>query len=488
MRSLFIYTLIILTNLSTVIGQKRTYRYKAETGGALQDNRLPFWLYTNQYGRITQDAYLWGNIGLFSDFQKTNTRQFDYSFGLEGSGVLGKDDNNIFVNQLYGRIRWQNLLLNVGMINRPTDYDGLSASNGDMLWSNNARSIPGISFSSNDYIKFPWIGKWLGFKFRYAEYYMIDKRVMGRRTHLHNKMAALRLTPTSRLSLEAGIEDYAQWGGQNRYTGLKAPTGLRDYLDIILIKSGSDNANESDQINKLGNHIGQHFARICYEAPKWQTRLYYNHMFEDGSGQKFKNIPDGLYGIYITSKKEKQWIKSFLYELYYTKSQSGKYHDRPATEEEMKKQDPNDPFYGRVVLGGNDNYFNHGDYQSGWTLYGRVIGAPFFTPYANQEGITQGIYNNRFVAHHFGLTGNIVWDIQYKLMFSYSVNYGTHGNPFRNEENKLISKSQYSFGAEFIAPDLHLPVNIGLNIGFDKGDLLKNNFGIMLRIFKNGLF
>lgn len=488
MKQLFFYILIFVFCLSAN-GQKRTYSYKAEAGGSLQENRLPFWLYTNNYGRIPNDAYLWGNVGLYSDFQKKNTRKFDYAFGFEGTGLLGKDDNNIFINQLYGRLRWQNLVVDIGMMNRAIEYDGLSASNGDMLWSTNARSIPGISLSSNNYIKFPWIGKWLSFKFRYAEYRMIDKRVMGDKTHLHNKMAAIRLTPFAGFSIEGGIEDYAQWGGQNRYTGVKAPTGLKNYLDIIFIKSGGEEANVSDQINKAGNHIGQHFFKMGYDAPKWNTQFYYNHMFEDGSGQDFKNWPDGLYGIYLTRKKEKPFIKSFLYEIYYTKSQSGKYHDRPATEEEMKKQNPNDPFYGRVVLGGNDNYFNHGDYQSGWTLFGRTIGSPFFTPrLPGSDGVTKGIYNSRFMAHHFGLSGNIFWDIQYKLLFSYSVNYGTHSQPFLNENKNPTTKSQYSFGAEFIAPDLHLPVNIGLNIGYDKGDLLKNNFGIMLRIFKTGLF
>ena len=37
---------------------------------------------------------------------------------------------------------------------------------------------------------------------------------MGRQTHLHNKMVALRFLPLSHLSIEAGIEDYAQWGGK----------------------------------------------------------------------------------------------------------------------------------------------------------------------------------------------------------------------------------------------------------------------------------
>lgn len=487
MKQLFFYILVCLF-CSSVTGQKRIYTYKAETGGTPKANRLPFWLYTNNYGKITQDAYFWGNAGLFSDFQKKDTRKFDYAFGFEGTGLLGKDDNHIFINQLYGRLRWQNLRLDAGMINRPIEYDGLSASNGDMLWSTNTRSIPGISFSSNDYIKFPWI-KWLAFRFRYAEYYMTDKRVMGRTTHLHNKMGAIRLTPSSRLNIEVGIEDYAQWGGKNRYTGIKAPNSLKNYLDIILIRSGREDANESDQINKLGNHIGQHFLRIHYDAPRWEGRFYYNHMFEDGSGQDYKNWPDGLYGIFLTRKEGKKIIKSFLYEIYYTKSQSGKLHERPATDEERDKQNPNNPFYGKILLGGNDNYFNHSDYQSGWTLYGRTIGAPFFTPVSpDKDGVVRGIYNNRFIAHHFGLSGTICWDIQYKLLFSYSVNYGTHSRPFVDENSQSVTKSQYSFGAEFIAPDLHIPVNIGLNIGFDQGDLLKNKFGIMLRIFKTGLF
>ena len=52
MKSFFLYILIFLGSLSAT-AQKRAYHYKAETGGALQNNRLPFWLYTNQYGKIT---------------------------------------------------------------------------------------------------------------------------------------------------------------------------------------------------------------------------------------------------------------------------------------------------------------------------------------------------------------------------------------------------------------------------------------------------
>ncbi len=95
-----------------------------------------------------------------------------------------------------------------------------------------------------------------------------------------------------------------------------------------------------------------------------------------------------------------------MYEFLYSKSQSGRYHDRPATEEEKAQQDPCDPFYGRKILGGNDNYFNNGEYQSGWTYYGRTIGTPFITPLPpDADGITLGVFNNRIIAHYIGIKG-----------------------------------------------------------------------------------
>lgn len=484
------YCIIAIIFLSTYTltgySQKREVGYQAEIGGAASD-RLPFWLYTNTTGKIFPDTYLWGNIGVITSFSKLNTRAFDYSFGVEGTGSFGKDKNRIFVNQLFGRLRWQNMILDFGMVNRPTLYDGLSASNGDMLYSGNTRSMPGISFASWDYIKFPWIGKWLAFKFKYAEYMMMDNRYMDK-PHVHNKLLAGRLTIIPQLSIEAGIEDYAQWGGKDPVRG-KLKYSMKDYLDMIEVKSGGESASLSDQINKLGNHIGRHFAQINYEHSKFKAVLYYNHMFEDGSGMKYQNWPDGLYGIYFTRKENSKWFKSFVYEFYYTKNQSGPHHDRSATPEEMEKQDTSSNFYGRIVLGGNDNYLNHGEYRSGWTLYNQTIGAPFFSPKSPIAGISSGIYNNRFYAHHLGITGDLpLWDICYKFMGSYSRNYGTYNTPFYNKEGEIISKPQLSLGLQLTMPENKLPFNTSVSIGYDKGDLLKHHLGIMLSIFKTGIF
>ena len=468
---LFILSVCIILSFQS-FGQKHTLNYGAEAGGAIPADKLPFWLHSNTYGKIAPDAYLWGNIKLFSDFRKADTRKFDYAAGAEATGALGKDDHRLFINQLYGRIRWQNLVLNLGILNPPTIYDGLSSTNGNMLYSTNSRSMPGVDLSTWDYIKLPWIGRWVSFRAKYAEYTMIDDRYAGNRTRLHNKMVGIKLTFIPQISLEGGMEHFAQWGGEIPGYG-KLPHSFKDYARVVFVKAGGEDSPENDLDNKLGNHIGMHFARLRYNGSKWGAELYYNHMFEDGSGQHYQNKPDGLYGFYLTRKTSPKWFKSFLYEFYYTKSQSGPNHNDPETGE---------------IIGGNDNYFNNSMYQSGWTFYGNVIGAPFFTPWGKTaEGITPGVFNSRFVAHHIGVCGELPWDIQYKLMMSYSENYGMHHLPSTNEQGKRISKPQFSFGLELVAPDLHLPFGTALNIGFDKGDLLENNFGVMLKIFKTGI-
>lgn len=470
----FRFSLIVLGMVFSLhsFSQKHTLGYRAEIGGAVPADKLPFWLYSNTYGTIARDAYLWSNLSLFTDFQKTNTRAFDYSLRIEGTGALGKDDNRLFINQLYGRIRWQNLVLNAGMINPATEYDGLSSTNGNMLYSNNSRSMPGVSLETWDFIKFPWIGQWLSFRAKYAEYIMMDDRYAGNNTRLHNKSLGIKLTVIPQFNVEIGMEHFAQWGGEIPEYG-KLPHSLKDYARVVLIKAGGEDSPDNE-VNKLGNHIGRHVGKIRYNGSSWGAELYYNHMFEDGSGQRFKNFPDGLYGLFLTRKNGQKWFKSFLYELYYTKSQSGSSHEDPIT---------------GAVVGGNDNYFNNGIYQSGWTFYGNVIGSPFFTPMEqNENGITPGIYNSRFVAHHMGICGELPLAIQYKLLMSYSENYGMHHRPFLNEQGERISKPQFSLGLELIAPDMNLPFNAALNIGFDKGDLLKNNFGVMLKIFKTGIF
>lgn len=464
---------IILLSLYSLTGysQKRQAGYQAEIGGGGAD-RLPFWLHSNTFGKITYNTYLWGTVSLFTPFRQTNTRAFDYTLKVEGSGALGKDDNRIFIDQLYGNIRWQNMVLELGIVNPEVVYDGLSSTNGDVLYSTNARSMPGINLRTWDFIKLPWCFQWISFKAQYGEYMMIDDRYAGDHTRLHHKMLDLRFTIIPQFSIEFGLDHYAQWAGETAKDG-KLPSSFKDYLRVVFIKAGSDDA-PNNEINKLGNHIGKEFLKIRYHNDRWGAEFYYQNLFEDGSGEKFRNRPDGLYGLYFTRKKNTKWLKSILYEFYYTKYQSGPFHSDPVSNK---------------TLGGNDNYFNNSIYQSGWTFFGQVIGSPFFLPKPEEEsGITRGVINNRFYAHHLGICGELPAHILYKLKMSYTHNYGTYSIPLLDENGQRTSKPQFSLGLELIAPQTKLPFQTALHIGFDRGDLLKNNFGVMLKLFKSGIF
>ena len=148
----------------------------------------------------------------------------------------------------------------------------------------------------------------------------------------------------------------------------------------------------------------------------------------------------------------------------------------------MEKQDPDDYYYGRIVLGGDDNYFNNSEYRSGWTYYGRTIGTPFLTPYRpNSEGITLGVYNNRVIAHYFGIQGYAVKRIPYTVRLSYSLNYGTYAAPLDH------TLHQFSFGAEVgVLNRPNAPLHIRIGVYGDYGKLYKCNTGLTISFIHKG--
>src|SRR5690606_9397010 len=131
-----------------------------------------------------------------------------------------------------------------------------------------------------------------------------------------------------------------------------------------------------EEINGLGNHLGSYEINIRTSIYNYDFEVFYNHIFEDGSGTRLRNTPDGRYGVYISDTEENKWINALMYEFYYTKNQS-------------KNSSTTD---------GTDNYFNNNLYQSGWTYENRVLGIPFITLRDSRFRIG----NNIFVAHHFG--------------------------------------------------------------------------------------
>ncbi len=392
--------------------------------------------------------------------------------GLIWNGVL---------NEFYFGLGWKALRWDVGMIDRKGDYEGLSLSDGNVVWSGNARSLPGCCLSL-DWVEVPGTRGIWSLRAHWGDYQTMDSRYV-RRALLHNKSFDFRFRLHPRVYFTIGLEHFSLWAGTSPLYGPQ-PDKFSDYVKVVLGKSGDKEATASDQINVLGDHRGREIVRVDWYADRFRLTFAHDIPFDDGSGMGLQNFPDGVNTIHLSFNDRKRWVSDILYELVYTKCQSGPAHDRPATPEELE-QHPDRPF---IVQGGADNYFNNGEYRSGWTYFGKTIGLPLFTPAPiDSDGMILGVVNNRVIAHHVGLEGCFLRSCPYRFKATYSRNYGKY---YQSVDLFDSIPWQLSLGLEVTTPTLfrRFPIRISLGFYGDVGELYVNNFGMTLCLSYGGSF
>lgn len=444
---------------------------------------LPFWARTGQDGLLPYSSGGLVMAGL--DLRHDAGRGWKFSAGanLVGRAAVespwSKKGFDGIVDRLYVSGEWKMLHLDVGMKPRGIQISDLSISAGDVMYSRNARNIPGINAWSD------WIylekGLWVGIKGNFSHYQMIDNRYV-KGAMLHNKEVALKVALGRNVDLIGGFGHWVQWGGYSPMYG-EYPDSFKDYIKVVFGGRGGADASLSDQLNMLGNHLGHEYLRLDWRADAFTMTFQYDKPFEDGSGMRLQNVPDGIWTLNFSFNKRDALVTDLLYEYIHTTWQSGPYHDRPATEEEMSKQDPDDHYYGKVVLGGCDNYFGNGEYKSGWTNYGRVIGCPLLLPGApDQDGICQSMASTRVRAHHFGMKGVVFSKVPYCLKATYSTNYGRYNqsetSPFESRPWQL----SLALEMEFKKKQTNLPVAFSVGIYGDVGELYQNSAGLSVKI------
>lgn len=373
---------------------------------------------------------------------------------------------NGMVDRLHFGISWKKLHLDLGMKDRSSyEYNGLSLTAGDMIYTGNSRNLPGYNLST-DFINFPWTEGILAFKANFADYIMLDNRYTSH-TLLHNEALFIRVTPVRRLSVTVGLEIWSQWSGTSPVYG-KQPSSFKDYIRVVLGQSGGEDATVSDQINVLGNSLGREMLRIEWMADDFTLSFQHDIPFDDRSGMRFQNFPDGVNTLNLSFKDRDMWVTDILLEYVNTKCQSGPSHN-----------DPDNP---EIILGGSDNYFNNGEYKSAWTYYGQTIGLPLFTPMPiNEDGQTLGVCNNRVSAWHFGLRGMAARKIPYKLLCTYSRNFGKYSQSLALFDG---TPWQCSLALEGEVPHLgeKFPLSLGIGLYGDFGKLFQDSFGVTVRL------
>lgn len=411
--------------------------------------RLPFWMYHNQRGRVSENTNIsgWISGSTFNEFNNGNSLEI-------GAGVLYQDGVNdgIFLDEIYAAFNTDWLEAVIGRRQQKELYKGLSATNENMLWSLNARPMPGVSLATNRTIFFSPESAY-GFQASWSEYLMGDDRfVKGAR--LHHKSIHFVYRPNPGFKIKAGVRHFAQWAGVSPETG-QQPEGISDYLRIIAGREGGENAVAGDQDNVLGNHLGTYELEIRKRInPELELSFIYNHMFEDGSGSRYANFPDGRYGLFLDFEDNQRLVNGIFYEFFHTRNQS------------INAGSPH----------GDDNYLNNFvTYHSGFTYERRIIGLPFFT---YDEALDQ-VVNNKFSAHHLGISGNFynhLVSYPWKLLLSFSHNEGRYGRFYHPDRDIFSGLYDIKLWQSFI--------QFNVQLGVEVSNVAKPIYGVGLNLSK----
>lgn len=428
------------------------------------NNQLPFWLRANQNGIFSEDnnSYQILDFDFIKQFSVDKNKIWDISYGTQI--VASYTNNTAFIPISYwADVRYKNFIFSIGAKPDPVHFGGLSSTNANLMWSNNARPLPHIRFSTNGFIPIFSRNQQLTIKAIFEENFLFDKRFIEN-AHLHHKNIYFKYRSKSNWEIIYGLDHWVFWAGNSPNLG-NLPS-FKSYLRYITGSKGSSSAPETDQINVSGNQLGNYYFEISKTHINNKLSFYWNHPFEDGSGRRHVNLWDGLWGFSIINKNNEKKISGFLIEFMRTMHQSGSYH--------QLAPDPNFP--GREDAYGRDNYFNHSVYKSGFTHYGLMMGSPFFTPYINEEGVSEGFRSTRLWAFHLGIKGAITNKLYWHTMTSFSKNYGTYSEPFD------VPIELFSYLLKLNYKNQESPLSYQFVLAGDIGNESKNQIGLGIGI------
>ena len=460
--SLFIAVLMSCSLLAQLDDEKPSINLHARSlissGG-----QVPFWLQSNQLGVIdAEDPFQQLFLFQLSRSPKESTNQPMVSYGLNLLGRLSEQAAFQPI-EYWGRMHLKQWYLHVGAKSEPVFANGLSLTNGNLFLSNKARPMPRVGIGVTGWQPFNqgWPNRF-AFDLEYNEYFLLDDRVVED-AKLHHKRLDIQYSISPEWTFSAGLDHWVYWGGNSPEYG-QLP-GFEDYLRYVFGKVGSDTAPETDRNNVAGDQLGQYLVSLQHDNQRHHLNLYWQHLWEDGSGTRFENAPDGLWGIHWKQKEQDRLLESAVVEYVNTRHQSGRFHKAP---------DPDRP--GEVFGNGRDNYFNNSVYRSGFVSYDRMMGLPLFMPVINEDGVSVGFENTRMWAIHQGMRGWLSDDLSWKTLLTYSKHYGQHGAEYDAPKEFLSLGTQLAYSLP------KKPLAFTLKLAYDQGSLMDSGFGAVFRI------
>lgn len=444
----------------------------------------PFWLVSNVYGLGSpqfNNGYVRGRIDKKLDDSKRLS--WGASVDLVGSWNI---PGAFRVQQLYAEIKYRKIWVMLGAKELESNYNNHYLSSGDLLFSGNSMPIPQLRLGTYDFAPFWGTKGWLSVK-AYLSYGMFSDSKWIEHWVAPNTQFAKNVLFCSRgvwlrggnmekfpLTFDVGIEMGTQFGGSIIYPNgdiLKMPTSIKDWIKAIVPFAGSSETIEDEQTNIQGNMNGEYSIAVNYKpSPNWKIKAYWEHYFEDQSQMTFEYglWKDGLWGIEVDVPRN-SFLSKVLFEYICTYDQ---------TNAVLHNSTPEIP----EQVSGQDAYFGHYLYGA-WQNWGMVIGTPLaISPLYNRTR-NIGLYNTRFKAYHVGLYGTPIPNLDWRLLLTFTRNWGTYFHPLPEIMNNFSGLIEINY-------DLPLVRGLFLKgaLAWDRGKLLGNNFGGMISMGYQGDF
>jgi hypothetical protein len=393
--------MLLWSFLPKAFSQEMDLRAGVKLDGILtSEDNLPFWMLVNKDGQFGAETTFSVLALAEGDYWLNEDSRFSAGF----AGFYRNNTTNEFRRRdlfLEYKNRW--VRSRIGSRKDSIRAQGLSITNKDFLFSGNTRPLTGLKVEAYAPLR---ISNTFSIDWGIAHYVLNDNRYVDN-VWVHYKRLGLVTRFNERSKLIARLTHYAQWGGTSPKFG-DLPDDFTAFVDVFFARRASEDSGiDRENANAVGNHLGSYYLDYFLDLDQGRLNLYHEHPFEDGSGTRLANFPDGVWGAHW-QWLDNEWIDGVLFEYVQTTDQSG----RPGG-------------------GGGDNYFSNGIYPSGWTYDTRVIGIPVILndPTIDLDNNPTAIISNRVKAVHFAATGHRK-QLSWMLKLTYQRQFGRYQIPF----------------------------------------------------------
>jgi hypothetical protein len=453
--------------------------------GAILSTHVPFWMRADQYGSIPYPNSSGSVIGgIHKYFDTANVPLFDWGGGLEVRANLGPRAHATII-EAYLKGAFSIFELRAGRYKSSMGLADSSLSTGSFAESGNALPIPRVTMSIPEYYTIPILGRVLAFKGSFG-FGLIGKtpNQYGPEGPVHDTVTTYfhqasfygRLGGDDwRLHLYGGFNHQVYFGDEKRVWG--SSWNLSNIKEVLYVVTG-----KTWNYSKVGNHLGSIDLGLQYDFDGLSLFLYRQNFYDEGALFHLANLRDGLHGLRLTNTSEEsggfRWRK-ILFEYLCSTNQAG----YP---------------WSKYTPSGDEDYYNNYEYAEGWSYKGLALGNPLFTTRQDiRAGLPQDpkeyFSNNRILAFHGGIECSVnTLDITAKL--TWSKNYGTFPTSiYGGSTGRDYYPPQYGIFPEVNELSAFLMVTktfengykLGCAIAVDKGQLLYNSSGIILKLSKS---